>query len=277
MAAVLDLGSNSFILLVYEKGEAILEKVYEVGLKSFTDDEEAFCAAKRTLEKIRDEIKDNEIYAFGTAVFREKPWLFHKLINHFGLKGKILSEKEEAYLTYLCVDPMKNRNITVFDLGGGSLEIVKKDWFVSLELGTHVLNSIFDLSLPGAREFDKAVDYVSRQVPDFENAVGVGGSFVAIAALIVQKWDLNLLDGFVLKLEDIQSTSKKLRGMTFEQIMNMKVIPPGREKTIIPGCVVATVIAKKSDIEVSTKGFRYTLAKMIEEGSWPNSGVPGEI
>ncbi len=277
MIAVLDLGSNSFILLVYEKGRTILEKVYEVGLKSFKDDEEAFYAAKSALTRIRNEVKDVEIYAFGTAIFREKPWLFHKLKNHFGFNGKILSEKEEAYLTYMCVDPLRKEDITVFDLGGGSLEIVKKDWFTSLHLGTHVLNSLFDLSLPKAKDFESAVDYVSRQLPDFEKPVGIGGSFVAISALKIGKWDLDLLEGFVLKTEDVQEITRRLREMTFEQVQSLKVIPLGREKTIIAGCVVATVIAKRSNIKVSTKGFRYTLAKMIEGGRMPDSGVPGEI
>lgn len=40
---------------------------------------------------------------------------------------------------------------------------------------------------------------------------------------------------------------------------------------------MATAIATKGNIKVSTKGFRYTLARMIEEGKWPASGVPGEI
>lgn len=276
MVTVLDLGSNSFILLVYERGKTILEKVYEVGLKSFEDDEEAYRAAKSVLTKIQKEIKDGEIYAFGTAFFREKPWLFHSLMNHFGLKGKILSEKEEAYLTYLSVGPTGKEDITVFDLGGGSLEIVKRDWFNSLELGTHVLNRIFDLYLPGAKDFENAVDYVSKRLPDFENAVGVGGSFVAIAALKLGKWDLNLLDGVLLNFEDLQQITRRLREMTFDQVLNMKVIPPARERTIIPGCAVATAIAKKSEIRVSTKGFRYTLAKLMDE-RLADSGVPGEI
>ncbi|WP_082025929.1 Ppx/GppA phosphatase family protein [Thermotoga profunda] len=277
MVAILDLGSNSFILLVYEKGRAIMEKVYEVGLKSIKDDKQAFRVAKQSLEKIKSEIDGIETYAFGTAIFRERRHLFERLMKYFGLNGMILSEKEEAYLTYLSVDPKRSMNITVFDLGGGSLEVVTKDWFVSLGLGTHVLNSIFDLSLPSAKDFDKAVDYVSKQLPDFDNPVGIGGSFVAIAALKVKKWDLKSLDGFILTFEDIQKISEELRKMNPQQIVNMKIIPPGREKTIVAGCTVAIAIATKGNIKVSTKGFRYTLAEMIEEGKWPISGVPGEI
>ncbi|HOJ87357.1 MAG TPA: guanosine polyphosphate pyrophosphohydrolase [Pseudothermotoga sp.] len=277
MIAVLDLGSNSFILLIYDKGRTVLEQVYEVGLRSYKDDEEAFCVAKNALEKIKEQIKGIDSYAFGTAVFRERPWLFHNLVNRFGLKGKILSEKEEAYLTYHCVDPQMIRRVTVFDLGGGSLEIVKRDRFVSLPLGTHVLNSIFNLSLPGAPEFEQATNCILEKLPDFEEGIGIGGSFVAIAALIVGKWDLNLLDGFILRFEDVQGVYEKLRKLNYEQIADMKVIPAGRERTIIAGCAVAKAITVKKNISVSTKGFRYTLARMIEEGKWPTSGVPGEI
>ncbi|HEY8543275.1 MAG TPA: guanosine polyphosphate pyrophosphohydrolase, partial [Pseudothermotoga sp.] len=138
-------------------------------------------------------------------------------------------------------------------------------------------NSIFDLSLPSAKDFDKAVDYVSKQLPDFDNPVGIGGSFVAIAALKVKKWDLKSLDGFILTFEDIQKISEELRKMNPQQIIDMKIIPSGREKTIVAGCTVAIAIATKGNIKVSTKGFRYTLAEMIEEGKWPISGVPGEI
>ncbi len=277
MVAVLDLGSNSFIVLVYDKGKTLLEKVYEVGLRSIKDDDQAFSIAAHFLEKIKKEIDSIETYAFGTAVFRRRPELFEKLMNRFGFKGKILSEKEEAYYTYLCIGPQKSEDITVFDLGGGSLEVVRKDWFVSLELGTHVLNSIFDLSLPKAKDFQKAVEFVSEKLPDFKNPVGVGGSFVAIAALKAGKWDLDLLDNFILKLEDIKMIFEKIRMMTAAQLENLKIIPSGREKTIIAGCAVAMSIAKKGDIRVSTKGFRYTLARLIDEGKWLTSGVPGEI
>lgn len=276
MTAVLDLGSNSFIILIYDKGNVLVEKVYEVGLKAVKEEQEAFARASRVLEEITKELTVKvPIYAFGTAVFRERQDLFQKLVKTFGLKGFILSEEEEAYFTYMCVDPNFEKDLTVFDLGGGSLEIVKKNWFVSLPLGTHALNSLFDLSLPGAREFEKALDYVSERLPDFHNPVGIGGSFVSLAALKVGKWDLGMLDGVMLSVEEIERAREFLKSKTYEEIRQLKIIPPGRERTIVAGSVVATAVAKKEEIRVSTKGFRHTLAKMIENGAitkpWINS------
>jgi len=276
MTAVLDLGSNSFIILVYDKGKVLVEKVYEVGLKTVKEQQEAFARASCVLEEIIKELNTKvPIYAFGTAVFREKPDLFQKLAKTFGLKGFILSEEEEAFFTYMCVDENFESDLTVFDLGGGSLEIVKKNWFVSLPLGTHVLNSLFDLSLPGASDFEKALGFVSERLPDFHNPVGIGGSFVSLAALKVGKWDLGMLDGVVLSVEDIERAREFLRSKTYEQIKQLKIIPAGRERTIVAGSVVATAVARREEIKVSTKGFRHTLAKMIENGAitkpWINS------
>ncbi|MEJ5229967.1 MAG: guanosine polyphosphate pyrophosphohydrolase [Pseudothermotoga sp.] len=276
MTAVLDLGSNSFIILVYDKGEVVLEKVYEVGLKAIKEEQEAFAKASCVLDEIMRELNLKiPIYAFGTAVFRERPDLFQKLLSTFGLKGFVLSEEEEAFFTYMCVDESFEKDLTVFDLGGGSLEIVKKKWFVSLPLGTHVLNSLFDLSLPGARDFEKALDYVSERLPEFHSPVGIGGSFVSLAALKVGKWDLGMLDGITLTLEDVERAREFLKSKTYEQIKQLKIIPIGRERTIVAGSVVAAAVAKREEIKVSTKGFRHTLAKMIENGvitkPWVNS------
>lgn len=279
MTAVLDLGSNSFIILVYDKGEVLLEKVYEVGLKAIKEEQEAIERASCVLEKITKELNiKGPIYAFGTAVFRERPDLFQKLLKAFGLKGFVLSEEEEAFFTYMCVDESFEKDLTVFDLGGGSLEIVKKKWFVSLPLGTHVLNSLFDLSLPGARDFERALDYVSERLPEFHSPIGIGGSFVSLAALKVGKWDLGMLDGITLTLEDIERAREFLESKTYEQIRQLKIIPVGRERTIVAGSVVAAAVAKREEIKVSTKGFRHTLAKMIENGvitkPWANSENP---
>lgn len=266
MVAVLDLGSNSFILLVQHNGEVILEEVYEVGLKSISDEEKAFETASETILQMKKKIADTIVYAFGTAVFRERPALFEKIIKTFNLNGEILSEEDEAYFTYMSVDPNFEQDITVLDLGGGSLEIVTKDWFKSLPVGTHVLNSLFNLSLPQMEQFSEAVRYVEEKIPFIKNPVGVGGSFVTIAAMKLGRWDLKLLNGLILNASDVEFSLNQLKGKSYEQVRNWGIIPPGREKTIVAGCVVAMAVAKFGPIRVSTKGFRHTLASMIERG-----------
>lgn len=275
VVAVVDLGSNSFILLVQHEGETLLEEVYEVGLKSIGDEDEAFESASRVVSQIKAKVSDVPIHVFGTAIFREKPHLFERIVRKFGLKGEILSEEDEAYFTYMSVDPSFEKDITVFDLGGGSLEVVRKDWFMSLPLGTHVLNNLFDLSLPSIQQFEDALRHVEEMLPSFTNPVGIGGSFVAIASMRIGKWDLKAVEGFILTHHDVEAVIQQLRGNTFEQVRDWNIIPAGREKTIVAGCVVALAIAKRGSIKVSTKGFRHTLAKMLEEGGIKRPWVRG--
>jgi exopolyphosphatase/guanosine-5'-triphosphate,3'-diphosphate pyrophosphatase len=266
LVAVVDLGSNSFILLVQHEGETLLEEVYEVGLKSIEDEDEAFEVASRVVSQIKAKVSDIPIHVFGTAIFRERPRLFERIVREFELKGEILSEEDEAYFTYMSVDPNFEKDITVFDLGGGSLEIVKKDWFVSLPLGTHVLNDLFDLSLPKIQQFEDALRHVEGMLPSFTNPLGIGGSFVAIASMRMGKWDLKAVEGFILSHHDVEAVIQQLKGKTYEQVRSWKIIPIGRERTIVAGCVVALAITKREPVKVSTKGFRHTLARMLEEG-----------
>jgi len=275
VVAVVDLGSNSFILLVQHEGETLLEEVYEVGLKSIGDEDEAFESASRVVSQIKAKVSDVPIHVFGTAIFREKPHLFERIVRKFGLKGEILSEEDEAYFTYMSVDPSFEKDITVFDLGGGSLEVVRKDWFMSLPLGTHVLNNLFDLSLPSIQQFEDALRHVEEMLPSFTNPVGIGGSFVAIASMRIGKWDLKAVEGFILTHHDVEAVIQQLRGNTFEQVRGWNIIPAGREKTIVAGCAVALAIAKRGSIKVSTKGFRHTLARMLEEGGIQRPWVRG--
>lgn len=275
MVAVVDLGSNSFILLVQHEGETLLEEVYEVGLKSIGDEDEAFESASRVVSQIKAKVSDVPIHVFGTAIFREKPHLFERIVRKFGLKGEILSEEDEAYFTYMSVDPSFEKDITVFDLGGGSLEVVRKDWFMSLPLGTHVLNNLFDLSLPSIQQFEDALRHVEEMLPSFTNPVGIGGSFVAIASMRIGKWDLKAVEGLILTHHDVEAVIQQLRGNTFEQVRGWNIIPAGREKTIVAGCAVALAIAKRGSIKVSTKGFRHTLARMLEEGGIQRPWVRG--
>ncbi|MGE0033355.1 MAG: guanosine polyphosphate pyrophosphohydrolase [Pseudothermotoga sp.] len=276
VVAVVDMGSNSFILLLQHEGETLLEEVYEVGLKSIEDEDEAFEVASQVISQIKTKVQNVPIHVFGTAIFRERPHLFERIVRQFRLKGEILSEEDEAYFTYMSVDPSFEKSITVFDLGGGSLEVVRKDWFMSLPLGTHVLNRLFDLSLPEIRQFEEAVKHVESMLPSFTNPVGVGGSFVAIASMKRGKWDLKAVEGFVLNWSDVEAVIERLRGNSFEQVRGWNVIPAGREKTIVAGCAVALAITKHEPVKVSTKGFRHTVARMLEEGGiqrpWARSG-----
>ncbi|AIY88065.1 Ppx/GppA phosphatase [Thermotoga sp. TBGT1765] len=272
MIAVLDMGSNSFILLVVsEKGKTVLEEVHEVGIAS-GNLEKAKEVFKECVEKA--EKMGAELHVFGTAFFRKHPDIFQQIT---GDRGEILPEEKEAYYSYVSVaKDFGKKDILVADLGGGSLELAWKDGYVSLELGTHVLNRTFSLTLPYIEPVDRIVEYVMKQLPEVkkDELFGVGGSFVALAALMKGKWDLEILHGSVLKLEEVERLVDKIKRLSFEDVKNLNVLPVGREKTILAGGIVTVALLRKYSpkMTVSTRGYRYGIVWEILEKRWRARG-----
>lgn len=272
MIALLDMGSNSFILLIVsEEGKVILEEVHEVGIASGN--------LQRAKEVFRECVRKSEdlgadLHIFGTAFFRKNPDIFYEIT---GGRGKILSEEEEARYSYISVvRDFGKEDILVADLGGGSLELAWKDGYTSLELGTHVLNRIFSLTLPFRKSVDDVVEYVVEKLPDLDKSelFGVGGSFVALVALMKGKWDLKALHGSTLEIERVQKIVDQIRKMNFEDIRKLKILPEGREKTILAGGIVTIALLKKYSpkMTVSTKGYRYGIVWEIIEKRWRARG-----
>nr|CAI44402.1 putative guanosine pentaphosphate phosphohydrolase [Thermotoga sp. KOL6] len=275
MIAILDMGSNSFILLVLsENGEVKLEEVYEVGIAS--NEKGILEKAKRVFKECENKAKKMgaQLFAFGTAFFRKNPDVFFEITQG---KGKILSESEEAFYSYISVaKDFKKENILVADLGGGSLELSWNDGYVSLELGTHVLNHTFSLTLPYKKPIDDIVRYVVKTLPELRKLelFGVGGSFVALAALKVGEWNLRKLHGSVLNAKEVSKIVDRIKDMSFEEVKNLNILPKGREKTILAGGIITLALLKKySDkMTVSTKGYRYGIAWYLLEKSWRARG-----
>ena len=156
------------------------------------------------------------------------------------------------------------------------MELAWKDGYTSLELGTHVLNRIFSLTLPYRKPVDDVVEFVMNKLPNVKGLrlFGVGGSFVALAALMERKWDLKLLHGKVLKLSNVLTTLERIKSMSFEDLKRQKTLPEGREKTVLAGGIITVALLKKyaPEMTVSTKGYRYAIAWEILEGKWRARG-----
>ena len=271
LTAVIDMGSNSFILLIGEKDNVIEEVVCEVGLKGINSRSKAVELGRKALQNMVRRARDAEcsVYVFGTALFREDPDLFYQITVGLNVNSTILTQEEEAMYSYLSVDDsLSCSKMTVIDLGGGSLEVVTSKGFKGFQLGTHILNSLFDLSLPGARDFDKAVTHTKnvlcKSVRKDSFLVGIGGSFVAIAAFFLEKWDLRAVDGFLLRKNHVDTVISTLREMSYEKLRSLKFLPKGRERTLAAGCVVARVLTDLcGEIKISSKGYRYAVLKDI--------------
>lgn len=215
--AALDLGSNSFHLLVVRVEEenymAILDNLKEsVRLGAGLDEEDALtpAAQKRALEcllrfsqRLRG-IPAEHIRIVGTNTLRRAKNarnFLQKVHAILPVPVHVLGGSEEARLIYLGVThylaPSENRNL-VIDIGGGSTELIigrnqHPTERESLSMGCVSYSlSYFDNGLVSERGFHKAVLSVAQKIEvysqrfgptQWDRAIGASGTIKAIAGI----------------------------------------------------------------------------------------------
>ncbi len=276
MVGVFDLGSNSFISLVLNGKREIMEDIKVTAVAFHVKDGyiqncEEF---KKDFEDMKNKVKKytNNIHVFGTAIFREtkngKDCFDYIKGDH---KGKILSGEEEAHYSYLSVlwdEELNLEHPVVYDLGGGSLEILDGSSAVSLPLGTKKVKDMLK-----ERNAEDVVRYIKSllKAPSGQ-AAGIGGTFVVIVASIIKEWNLREIHGFKLTADELDRVMEKLFPMSEREIADLPYIPQGREKTIKPGMVVVKALLELcGEIVVSRRGYRYAIGWELEKS------VPGGI
>ncbi len=276
MVGIFDLGSNSFIALVLDGKKDIYERVEVTGMAFDVEDgvirncgkyREKFLKMLGEVEKCT-----GNIHVFGTAVFRytkNGQECFNLIKGE--LPGRVLTSEEEAKYSYLSVvwdDELRVEKPVVYDLGGGSLEIISKETFKSTPYGTKYVKELLN-----KWDTETVKEFIKQQLPGIlSEAVGIGGTFVTIAAFLLKEWNLKKVHGFVLKYSDVLRIYEKLSHMEEHEIGRYPFIPPGRERTLKPGTVITLAILEKhGKLIISRKGYRYALGWEIEKS------VPGGI
>ncbi len=270
MVGIFDLGSNSFISLVIDGREDIFEEV-RVTKMAFSvregkiDDCGIYRKIFLDMEKKLRKYTDN-IYVFGTAVFREATngdQCFQFIKGE--LPGRILDSSEEAIYSYRSVlwdEEISVKDPLVFDLGGGSLEVIESEGrFLSFPFGTGKV-----LQMMKESGFEATLTFLRKSFPSFSGTpVGIGGTFVTVAAFKEGKWDLRALHGSVIDLNLVESLIDEISFLSPQEIENLPFVPEGRGSTLLPGALITLAIVQKyGDLIVSRKGHRYALGWEIE-------------
>jgi exopolyphosphatase / guanosine-5'-triphosphate,3'-diphosphate pyrophosphatase len=194
-----------------------------------------------------------------------------------GFQFRVLSEVEEALYSYLgAVRATCYPDILFFDMGGGSLEIVRsKDYrikkIMSLPLGALRLSEKFgrkDNRLPknGINKLQKAILKTLPDPRDLEygnntKLVGVGGSIRAIARYDqkIRKYPINILHNYVMDYRSVQLVKKKLSKMDLKEIADIDAIGSNRATSITAASILLNTMMQKFKIEsmvVSIHGLR---------------------
>ena len=273
--AVIDIGSNSIRMVIYEKTSRFaFHLLYEVKSKVRIS-ENAYQnngnlqanAMQRTFEALDDfleiisSFQARKILCVATSALRDAPNKkdFLSLVkSKLKLNIKIISGEREAYLGAMaCANLLPHQtNALSIDIGGGSTEFsyIDKDnitKYFSLELGTVRLKELFF----DDNKIEEATEYIDHKLSSIEDItpntlIGIGGTFRSIACSIMytSQYPLNKVHAFECLAEDFILHVDKILLANEDELRNLG-IKKSRYDVIKPGALILQRVFKKLSLK----------------------------
>ena len=230
--------------------------------------------------------------ANGTAVAGQ-------IAERSGLPVRILSGEEEARLVYESVvlglgAPARRSSCVVFDLGGGSTEVVsglgeRAGRWVSLPFGAVSLTERFvHLSPADPAEVRSLEEHVSAEIaarcaemPESTPVLaGVGGTVTAFAVLDLELpvYEPSRVEGWNIPMERLELVVNRLVGSTEAERRKLTVLGKGRADIMVAGALAVRLLARRfaaRGLICSTQGLRYGLARLAIREAAADAGDVG--
>ena len=280
--AIIDIGSNSARLvishiykngaynMVYNQKEALRLSQKVDGQNLLTEE-----AVTSTLDTMRSFAHMCKIYqadktiAVATAAIRNAsngPELVAKVAEQTGIQLHIISGKTEAYISYLgVINTLDVKNGIIFDLGGGSTELIlfknrKILESISLPLGAVNTTGMFNTrnEMPPNVYNDLNAFVMSRlaQYPWLKQSnlplIGVGGTARTVAKIIqrAKKYPATKIHNYSYPIQTFRSFFNKLCLTNLEQRKKISGLSTERSDIILAGssiisCLLEATGAKK--------------------------------
>ncbi|HMI83498.1 MAG TPA: Ppx/GppA phosphatase family protein [Polyangiaceae bacterium] len=281
--AALDIGSNSFHLIVANVNATgridILDRAKELvrlgeALRSGVITPPIFdrgLEALRSLKRIADRHRPDALQAVATSAVREAQnggEFVRAVRDELGIDVRVIRGQEEAHLIYLgarrALD-LAGRRVALFDVGGGSTELILADarecyFTVSLKLGVLRLRDEWQCAdPPTAREAAALADRVrSALEPTVARVKAMGFDFVALTsgtAFTLAGLSARLGGGQlngpskVLTFRALCDVEKKLLALPVADRAKLAGIDPKRADTIIPGAILLRAIFELAGVD----------------------------
>ncbi len=276
--AIIDIGSNSLSLVVYEKSSRyafhLIEKVrarVRIGEGAYEKEgylqdaamDQAFGALKDFLF-VSKNLKCRKILCVATSALRDAPnrSLFLKRVREeLKLNIKIINGEEEAYFGAMAamnlLEPLES--FTTIDIGGGSTELAKVEngkiiKTLSLDLGTVRLKELFFDKGEAEENIEKYIATILMQVPKLfasKTIVGIGGTIRALsnAIMIKEKYPINSLHGFDYRVQDYDKLIARIPSLDMKALKKLE-IPTTRLDTIQEGTAIFNALLHYLEAEV---------------------------
>ncbi|MDR2342099.1 MAG: Ppx/GppA family phosphatase [Campylobacteraceae bacterium] len=275
--AVIDIGSNSARMAIYEKESRfafsllkeiknqvrISERAYENSgnLQPFAT--QRALTALGEFYKIAHSMKCRKLLCIATSAVRDAPnanIFVNEAKKRFGFNIKIIDGGKEAYYGAVAVRNMlpPYDEATTIDIGGGSTELAKiKNGVivktVSLNIGTIRLKELF---FDKKASFNKISDFVKKEIKtvdkefNCENLVGIGGTIRALGKMFMAKshYPLSTVHGFEYSSK---WALKYIHEIAASNVLNLKNIGVKKDRydTIREGSVIFESLIKKLGVK----------------------------
>ncbi len=299
--AVIDIGSNSVRLVVYEAvtrspvplfNEKALcglgREVLSTGRLPEDAVQKAFSALRR-FRALCDAMGVGKVYALATAAARDAkngPAFIAECEAICGASIEILTGRREAELAaYGIVSGVHEPDGVVGDLGGGSLELVDVRGQavgagITLPLGSLALQ---DRSAKSLNKADKIVREAVREVPILSEMTGrtfyaVGGTWRALARLhMFQKgYPLHVMHGYRIPAKEALEFTRLVHRADAETLAHIDAVSNARRPLLAYGALVLENVVRAgrpAEVVISALGVRegllYSLLNPQERATDP--------
>jgi exopolyphosphatase / guanosine-5'-triphosphate,3'-diphosphate pyrophosphatase len=301
--AVIDIGSNSVRLVVYEQMSRSLVSVFNektlcglgrevqsTGLLAPDAVDKALTALKRfrALCKVQ---RVGRVYAIATAACRDAsngPDFIAKAERICGVSIEILSGPQEAKLSaFGVISGIHKPDGIVGDLGGGSLELIdvrghRVRGGVTLPLGSLALQDLSHKSLKRAERIVRSelTDIARLKSGRGRTFYAVGGTWRALARIhIIQSgYPLRVMHGYSIPAADALDFARRLRRLAGANMLaNVESVSEARRPLLTYAALVLEYIvrvARPKTITFSTFGVREGLLySMLPESERAKDGL----
>ena len=277
--AVIDLGTNTFHLLVAERSsnqsfkevhrKRFFVKLAEEGIETIgAAPIQRGLQALNTFRATLDEFGIQKVKALGTAALRTAtngPAFVQKVKEDFDIQIELIDGNQEAEFIYkgvVLAVPFKADNFLIMDIGGGSVEFIianenQVHWAHSFPIGVAVLYKKFHQQEPISPQGIKNIkEYLNSFLSPLYEAliqfpvstlVGASGTFDVLEFILAK--NQSFVNHAFVNAKDFQPLYQLLLKSTKEERFKMKDVPDTRADMIVVAVILIDFILKKTKIE----------------------------
>lgn len=289
--AIIDLGTNTFHLLIMTVQDGIIEEVFrerkqvylaEDGIEEIGDNaqERAILALRSFREKI-DLYDVKHVKAIATAAFRKasnSSSLRKRIKKITDIDIDVISGDREAALiakgVSIAVPMQANTSYLIMDIGGGSVEfiVIKNNtitWAKSFPIGVAILHQKFHRIDPISADAIQAMQlYLDQILTELKEVVkgekilallGASGSFEVMEHMIMEK-EIKAFYS-ILDVANFKPICKQIVSLNYKERLELELLPDSRANLVVTALLLMNFV-----IDLCNAPYIYVSKYAMKEG-----------